>query len=79
MAGAAVSANRTVVVGQVWVSTDPREKSPRPFRIAGFKDTQIVFVRDLDGKRPRSVKIARLQPGSTGYRLVEDAESMEKP
>lgn len=60
-----------IAVGQVWVSTDPREKSPRPFRIAGFKDTQSVFVRDLDGSRPRTVKVARLRPGSTGYRLVE--------
>lgn len=66
-----MSVGRTVVVGQVWVSTDPREKSPRPFRITGVKDTQSVFVRDLDGKRPRSVKIARLRPGRTGYRLVE--------
>jgi hypothetical protein len=66
-------------VGQIWADNDPRCKG-RTVRIFGFDDAgraTCVVLTNADGKPPAigrvvRIKVDRLHPTSTGYRLIED-------
>lgn len=59
----------TVHPGQTWESTDPREHGTR-LVIESVDDTHATVRR---GTRTTRIRLDRMKPGSTGYRLVEEA------
>jgi hypothetical protein len=59
-----------VKVGQVWEDMDWRIKGRR-LRVYSVGDDYARVENVETGKRTR-IKVKRLKPGSTGYRLVED-------
>ncbi len=63
--------NNEPEVGQVWEDCDPRmpQRRVRINRIEGA----FAYVQNLKGHRPETrIRLTRLRPTSTGYRLVVD-------
>ncbi|OHE87257.1 MAG: hypothetical protein A2579_12370 [Lysobacterales bacterium RIFOXYD1_FULL_69_11] len=61
-----------VKVGQVWDDMDPRSKGRSLEILEIFHADRIAFVKTSAGVKTR-IKIDRLHPNATGYRLRDPA------
>jgi len=66
------SETKKVEVGQVWEDNDPRYEVKRTLTVMAIDGDYVECLNSPSG-RVTKIKIKRLRPNSTGYRLIKEA------